>query len=343
MKLNFILALIIFISCSSSGLDTEGSDLYSGKMLYEASYTPNHPEFDPDKMPYLFLHDFKTGTSTRLTKGIHQDRDPIFFGDNEILFASKRPCTGFAADDCPSKLFKMTIGSESIEEFDLEISDFLNDLKIQIADEGIYNVPGLLENAEPELDRPKLNNESNLLAFRVSILANNYLVVFDLNEKIPVLTEEIGLLGSNYYWSPTENKLARLGNFTETNRSVKFIDFSDDSTSVIQLPDQASSFKGWQDDSSTFLLTKSAPMPNQGAVVFDNDSGDIIFESDESMPNIRDWFHYTENQDFLVQKVDPETEGALDIWFINSSGNLIERVTKNGYQKRVTDISLSMQ
>jgi len=343
MKLKFFLPLLIFISCSSSGLDTEGSELYSGKMLYTASHTPNHPEFDPDKMPYLFLHDFETGVSTQLTEGIYQDSDPVFLSQDEILFASKRPCTGFAADDCPSKLFKMTIGSGSIEEFDLDISDFLNDLKTQIADEGSYNIPGLLENAESELDRPKLNNESNLLAFRVSILANNYLVVFDLNERVPLITEEIGLLGSNYYWSPTENKIARLGNFTETNRSVKIIDFSNDSNSVIQLPDQASSFSSWQNDGNTFLLTKSAPMPNQGAVVFNNDSGDIIFESDESMPNIRDWFYYTDNQDFLIQKVDPESEGALDIWFIDSDGNLIERVTRNGYQKRVTDISLSMQ
>ncbi len=343
MKFKFILSLIFFISCTSSGLDTEGSELYSGKMLYEASHIPNHPEFDPDKMPYLFLHDFETGVSTQLTEGIHQDRDPIFLSQDEILFASKRPCTGFAADDCPSRLFKMTISSESIEEFDLEISDFLNDLKAQIADEGIYSIPGLLENAEFELDRPKLNNESNLLAFRVSILATMYLVVFDLNERIPLLTKEIGLAGSNYYWSRTENKLARLGNFTETNRSVKIIDFSDDSTSVIQLPDQASSFSGWQNDGSTFLLSKSAPMPNQGAFVFNHNSGDIIFESDESMPDVRNWFYYTLNQDFLVQMVDPETEGALDIWFIDSSGNLIERVTRNGYQKKVTDISLSMQ
>lgn len=341
--MKFILPLIFFIACSSTEIDTEGSEIYSGRMLYTAFHTPNHPDFDPNKLPYLILHDFETGVSKQLTDGIHQDDNPIFLGEDKILFDSKRPCSGFAADECPSRLFKMSINSGTVEEFDLELSDLLIDLKTQIADEGIYNIPGLLENAEPQLDRPKLSKESNLLAFRVSILANNYLVVYDLSERTPIITEEIGLLGSNFYWSPNENKLARLGNFTDTDRSVKIIDFSDNSTSVIQLPEDVQSLGGWISDGSKFLLTKSAQMPNQNVIVYNHDQENIVFENDERMPNIRNWFYHTVNDDFLVQKADPVSEDVLDIWLIDTEGNEVERVTKNGYQKSITDINLSMQ
>lgn len=341
MKLLLIVPWILFISCSSTKQESEGSEFYSGRFLYTAGHDYDHPEFEPNKLHYLILHDFDTGASKRLTDGKHKDGNPIFLSDDEILFDSKRPCSGYAADDCPSKFFKISLNTGRTEELNLELAEALDSLKAQIADESIYNMPSLLENAEPQLTRPKLNKDGDLLAFTVSILANMYLAVYDLNTRTLINTEEIGFLGSNYYWSPNENKLARLGRFTESDRSVKMIDFSNNSSSVVQLPEGNLQFAGWSDDGSSFLLYESRRMRISDAYVFLIDEEVITNSKVEEGQEIENWFHFTKSEDFLVQKID--SENNLDIWLVDTEGNIVERITNNGYRKNVTDIQLSVQ
>jgi len=348
MKLLYLFLLILFISCSSTTKDSDGSELYSGRLLYTAGPDHNQPDFDASKLDYLILHDLETGISKKLTTAKHRDNNPIFLNDEYILFESKRPCSGYATDDCPLKLFKMSITSGNILEFNLAISGTIDSLKAEIGKRDIYQSPiikelNLLENTEHQLRRPKLNSEKNLLAFSVQIFSDYYLVVYDMSKNTVIYTYEINFSRLNYYWSPNENRLAHLGAFTDSDRPIKIIDFDNDSTTIIQLPLGQFRFSGWSSDGDAFLLSKpSLKLDNryfQEPYLYHLD-GVITEVNNTEIQSVEDWIYVTPNNHFIAQMVD--SNNKLDLWFVDSEGNGIERITNNGYRKKVTDIQLQM-